>query len=84
MINQIYQFHFKIEKKIDLSKETDEQKDYRFTKWMTKCVGVHGIPPSAFCSDGHKRIMENFIRFCFFKKDEHLKRGAEILAKLGK
>lgn len=70
-----------LEKKIDLSDETDAQKDYRFTKWITKNIGVHGIPPSAFFSDDHKKIMENFVRFCFFKKDENLQKGAEILEK---
>lgn len=77
----LFSFYFEIERKIDLSNEIDQQKDYRFTKWMSKRIGVHAIPPSAFFSDNHKKIMENFVRFCFFKKDENLRRGAEILAK---
>lgn len=79
-------FHFllKTESRIDLSSETDQYKDYRFAKWITKNVGVHGIPPSAFVSNGNKKIMENFIRFCFFKKPEKLQQCAEVLEKWAK
>ncbi|XP_054005589.1 kynurenine aminotransferase [Hylaeus anthracinus] len=67
--------------KVKLEEETDEYKDYRFTKWMTKNVGLQGIPPSAFYSDEHKHLGEDFVRYCFIKKDENLKKAAEILAK---
>lgn len=67
--------------KIDLSQETDAQKDYRFTKWMTKTIGLQGIPPSAFYSEVNKHLGENFVRYCFFKKDENLQKAAEILKK---
>lgn len=79
-------FHFicLTESKIDLSGETDKCKDYRFAKWITKNVGVHGIPPSAFVSNDNKAIMENFIRFCFFKKSEKLQLCAETLEKWSK
>lgn len=53
--------------KIDLSSETDEQKDYRFVKWLSKNRKLQGIPPSAFFSKDHKHIGENYIRFCFIK-----------------
>lgn len=59
--------------------ELDSQKDYRFTKWMIKKVGLHGIPPSAFFNDTNKTLMEHFVRFCFFKKDENLHKAAELL-----
>lgn len=48
---------------------------------MIKNVGIQGIPPSVFYSDGHKSLMENCVRYCFFKKDENLQKGAEILKK---
>lgn len=65
--------------KVKLDEETDENKDYRFTKWMTKNVGVQGIPPSAFYSREHKHLGEDNVRYCFIKKDENLKEAAKIL-----
>ncbi|KAG8264253.1 Kynurenine--oxoglutarate transaminase 3 [Homalodisca vitripennis] len=66
-------------KKIDLSSETDKYKDYKFTKWMSKNVKLQGIPPSAFYSGGDKHLAENFVRYCFIKKDENLQKAAQIL-----
>ncbi|KAK6641672.1 hypothetical protein RUM44_013387 [Polyplax serrata] len=68
-----------LESKINLSQEKDEYKDYRFTKWMTKNIGLQGIPPSAFYGDEHKKLGENFVRYCFIKKDENLLKAAGIL-----
>jgi len=67
--------------KIDLSSEQDEQKDYRFVKWLSKNRKLQGIPPSAFFSKPHKYIGEDYIRFCFIKHDESLKKAEEILTK---
>ncbi|XP_024942705.1 kynurenine--oxoglutarate transaminase 3 isoform X2 [Cephus cinctus] len=67
--------------KVRLQEEEDANKDYRFTKWMTKNVGVQGIPPSAFYSDQHKHLGEDNVRYCFIKKDENLKKAADILLK---
>ncbi|KAI4459771.1 Pyridoxal phosphate-dependent transferase [Holotrichia oblita] len=67
--------------KVDLNSEKDQYKDYRFTKWMTKNVGLQGIPVSAFYSDAHKHIAEDFVRYCFIKKDENLKKACNILTK---
>jgi kynurenine--oxoglutarate transaminase/cysteine-S-conjugate beta-lyase/glutamine--phenylpyruvate transaminase len=52
---------------IDLSEEKDKYKDHRFTKWMTKNVGVQAIPINPFYSKDHKHLGENFVRFCFVK-----------------
>lgn len=60
-----------LEKKTKLEEETDENKDYRFTKWMTKNVGVQGIPVSAFYSEEHKHLAENFVRYCFIKVTDY-------------
>ncbi|KAL0276227.1 UNVERIFIED_CONTAM: hypothetical protein PYX00_003836 [Menopon gallinae] len=65
--------------KIDLSEEKDKEKDYKFTKWMAKKVGVLAIPPSAFYSDEHKHLGENYARFCFIKEDHNLQLAAERL-----
>ncbi|XP_063973972.1 kynurenine aminotransferase isoform X2 [Diachasmimorpha longicaudata] len=70
-----------LEDYVGLDQEQDKYKDYRFTKWMTKNVGVQGIPPSAFYSEQHKHLAEENVRYCFIKKDENLQRAAEILKK---
>ncbi|CAH1175648.1 unnamed protein product [Phaedon cochleariae] len=70
-----------LESRADLDSEKDEYKDYRFTKWMSKKVGLQGIPPSAFYSVAHKHLGENFVRYCFIKKDEELQKAADILQK---
>ena len=53
--------------KIDLSSEHDKCKDYKFTKKFAKETGVLTIPPTAFYSEGHKKLGEDFARFCFIK-----------------
>jgi len=65
--------------KIDLSSESDPQRDYRFVKWLSKNRKLQGIPPSAFFSQPHKYIGEDYIRFCFIKHDDSLKKAEEIL-----
>lgn len=64
-----------------MNSESDPQRDYRFTKWMIKNVGLQGIPTSAFFNEKHKSLMDNTVRLCFFKKDETLQEAAEILKK---
>lgn len=71
-----------LEHKIDLSTENDALKDHRFTKWLIKHVGVLGIPPSVFFSEANASLMENCVRFCFFKKDETLKKAVTLLEQL--
>ncbi|XP_074025760.1 kynurenine aminotransferase-like [Leptinotarsa decemlineata] len=70
-----------LESQINLESEKDEYKDYRFTKWMTKNIGIQGIPPSAFYSVPHKNLGENYVRYNFIKKDENLKKASDILTK---
>lgn len=82
MFNFGHNFHktiFFTENEIDLSTETDSEKDFRFTKWMIKNVGVQMIPPSAFYNKTHKHLAEKFVRICFFKRDENLQKGTDIL-----
>ncbi|GFG36160.1 hypothetical protein Cfor_10796, partial [Coptotermes formosanus] len=67
--------------KVNLEQETDELKDYRFTKWMSKNVKLQGIPPSAFYSEPHKHLVETSVRYCFIKTDEKLQQAADILQK---
>lgn len=55
------------EPKLNFNGENDEYKDMRFTKWMSKSLGLQGIPPSAFYSNKNRVLGENYIRFCFMK-----------------
>lgn len=68
-----------LESKVNLNSEKDKYKDYRFTKWMTKNVGLQGIPPTAFYSEEHKPLGENFVRYCFIKQDKNLQAAADLL-----
>ncbi|XP_014482843.1 PREDICTED: kynurenine--oxoglutarate transaminase 3 isoform X2 [Dinoponera quadriceps] len=70
-----------LENKTKLNEETDEYKDYKFTKWMIKNVGLQGIPPSAFYGPEHRHLGEDYVRYCFIKKDENLKAAGDILKK---
>ena len=45
---------------------------------------LQGIPLSAFYSEDHKSIGENYIRFCFIKKDETLDKAETIIQDLKK
>ena len=65
--------------KIDLSSESDAQRDYRFVKWLSKNRKLQGIPPSAFFSQPHKSIGEDYIRFCFIKQQDTLEKAKQIL-----
>jgi len=66
-------------KNINLDSEPDQHRDYRFTKWMTKNMGLQGIPVSAFYNQGNKHLGENYVRYCFIKKQENLEEAAAIL-----
>lgn len=62
--------------------EETGSKDYRFVKYMTKKKKLQGIPPSAFYSQDHKKLAENYVRYCFMKKDETLDEAGKILKNL--
>jgi kynurenine--oxoglutarate transaminase/cysteine-S-conjugate beta-lyase/glutamine--phenylpyruvate transaminase len=71
-----------LEPKADLSGETDPCADYRFVKWMAKKWKLLGIPPTAFYSEHHKTLGEDYIRFCFYKKTDTLQKAGDILKHL--
>lgn len=56
--------------------------DIAFNRHLIQNIGVAGIPPTPFYSDGHKPLGQNHIRFAFCKSDETLHAAAERLAKL--
>ena len=59
-----------------------ECKDSKFVKYLVKEKGLATIPNTAFYSDEHKYLGEDYIRFCFFKNDSTLEKAAEILKKM--
>ncbi|XP_039270384.2 kynurenine--oxoglutarate transaminase 3-like isoform X1 [Styela clava] len=63
----------------DLSGEEGETRDGKFVKWMIRNKKLATIPVSAFYSASHKKMGENYIRFCFCKSDETLNSMADIL-----
>lgn len=77
----------KISTKIDFSQEFGQTKDHKFVRWLSKYKKLQGIPPSAFYSQEHKTLAEDFIRLCYFKNDttmvtaEKLFENINLLAK---
>lgn len=71
----------KVANKVDLSSETGSQ-DYKFAKWLSKEKRLQVIPVSAFYSPEHKHLAENYIRFCFIKKDSTLEEAQKIVTDL--
>jgi kynurenine--oxoglutarate transaminase/cysteine-S-conjugate beta-lyase/glutamine--phenylpyruvate transaminase len=70
-----------LESLTDLNSEKDKYKDFRFTKWMTKNVGLQGIPSTIFYSEPNKPLGESFVRYCFCKKNQTLEKAAQLLNK---
>jgi N-succinyldiaminopimelate aminotransferase len=52
--------------------------------YLTREIGVAGIPPESFYSREHAHIGQSYIRFAFCKTDEMLEQAQERLAKLRK
>lgn len=60
---------------------TDDPRDFKFVRWMTTKLKLAAIPPSAFYHQEHKHLGENYVRFCFIKKDETIEAAGDILKK---
>ncbi|KAJ8980218.1 hypothetical protein NQ317_010214 [Molorchus minor] len=71
-----------LESLVDLNSESDHNKDFRFTKWMVKNIGLQGIPPTVFYNENNKKIIENYVRFCFIKEEANLVKAQEALNRL--
>lgn len=56
--------------------------DYGFVRWLCKEKRLASIPPSAFYSPENRNGHDNFIRLCFFKKEETLENAITILKNL--
>ncbi|MFZ0131186.1 MAG: methionine aminotransferase [Desulfobacterales bacterium] len=63
---------------LDYSAITDAS-DVAFARRLTAEHGVAAIPPSVFY---HERDDHRVLRFCFAKKDETLRKAAEILCRI--
>jgi methionine aminotransferase len=63
---------------LDYSAVANES-DAAFARRLTMEYGVAAIPPSVFY---HDRDDHQVLRFCFAKKDETLKKAAEILCRI--
>eukprot|EP01118_Nematostelium_gracile_P013147 TRINITY_DN4933_c0_g1_i1.p1 TRINITY_DN4933_c0_g1~~TRINITY_DN4933_c0_g1_i1.p1 ORF type:complete len:440 (+),score=105.81 TRINITY_DN4933_c0_g1_i1:29-1348(+) len=72
----------KVKPDIYINKEDTASPDFQFCRWLTKEIGVAAIPPTAFYSVQHSHVAQNFVRFCFIKKDETLEEAARRLQKL--
>lgn len=70
-----------LERSIDFGEDSDRPKDNKFTTWMIQNIGLQGIPTGAFYATESKHLGENFVRFCFCKKDTNLSKAEEILKK---
>lgn len=60
-------------------KNISDEADTDFAIRLTKEKGLATIPLSVFYSD---KLQQNFLRFCFAKKEETLEKAAEIICKL--
>ncbi|MEE6505595.1 hypothetical protein FKM82_005572 [Ascaphus truei] len=69
--------HFKAE--VPPPSDPDVPYDYYFVKWMMEHKQLAAIPMSAFYSVPHKKLFDNFIRFCFVKEDTTLDSAVKIL-----
>lgn len=59
--------------------DASEFKDHKFVRHLIKENNLALTPLTAFYGEEHKRMGENFVRFCFFKDDETLKKAVEKL-----
>ncbi|CAF2927752.1 unnamed protein product [Rotaria sp. Silwood2] len=62
--------------------DADDMKDFKFVRYLTKEKQLATIPVTGFYTAEHRHLAENYIRFCFAKKDETLDKAIEILRKL--
>jgi len=62
---------------------TKEQprRDVAVNEWLTKEVGITGIPTSYFYSDCNRHLSDNVLRFSFCKTSDEIAAAAKALAK---
>ncbi|PRP76242.1 putative aminotransferase [Planoprotostelium fungivorum] len=72
----------RVDEKHYFDEKSGVARDYQFARWLVKEIGVAAIPPSAFYSRDNAHLVENFVRFCFCKKEETIRSAGERLQKL--
>ena len=45
----------------------ESRRDFHINRWLTREVGVTGIPPSAFYSPENRHLADGIMRFAFCK-----------------
>ena len=56
-----------------------ERRDFHINRWLTREVGVTGIPPSAFYSPENRHLADDIMRFAFCKDEATLAAAGERL-----
>lgn len=62
--------------------DAKEYKDQKVVNCLIKEHNLAVVPCSSFYTSDQKKLGENYVRFCFFKEDETLKKAAHILKNL--
>lgn len=52
-------------------------RDWAMSRWLTECVGVTAIPPSAFYCLERVPLAQNYLRFAFCKSDDTIIQAKE-------
>jgi N-succinyldiaminopimelate aminotransferase len=58
------------------------ENDMDFCRYLISDIGIAAIPPTAFYSEEHRHLGQQWTRFAFCKRMETLERAAERLVKL--
>ncbi|CAF1181889.1 unnamed protein product [Adineta steineri] len=62
--------------------DTHDMKDFKFVRYLAKEKQIGIMPVTGFYTSEHRHLADNYIRFCFAKKDETLDKAIEILRQL--
>mmetsp|Transcript_14543 Transcript_14543/g.16617 ORF Transcript_14543/g.16617 Transcript_14543/m.16617 type:complete len:92 (+) Transcript_14543:2-277(+) len=63
---------------------SDDPRDVRVNEFLTKTVGVTGIPTSGFYSPHNTHLSDNMLRYAYCKTDDEIAAAAERLLILQK
>lgn len=64
---------------VPLESEDGIARDVRVNEWLTKNLGITGIPISGFYSEGNRELSDNVIRLAYCKTDEEISAAATRL-----
>lgn len=72
----------KVKESAYLNPSDSASKDFQFSRWLPKEIGVSAIPPTAFVSPSHSSLVDSFVRFCFCKNDQTFAEAEKKLQRL--